>query len=71
MQNKDKHPDLNKKVHDARTPLNQISMQAELIKILIESNGSAEKLTEAAQKIIDNCQKCSHSLQQISEALRQ
>lgn len=57
---------LAKKIHDARRPLNNISMQAELIKMLVESNENAEEVEAAANKIVQYCQECSEQLQSIA-----
>ncbi|GAA80524.1 hypothetical protein DO88_02090 [Pseudoalteromonas sp. S3431] len=58
---------LNKLVHDARAPLNRISMNAELIKLVLENDMPKQKALEALDKIILNCQQCSESLQNITE----
>ena len=59
---------LNKLVHDARAPLNRISMNAELIKLVLENDMPVEKALAALDKIIVNCQACSDSLQLISDS---
>jgi len=59
---------LNKLVHDARAPLNRISMNAELIKLVLENDMPKDKALAALDKIIANCQACSDSLQLISES---
>ena len=59
---------LNKLVHDARAPLNRISMNAELIKLVLENDMLKEKALEALNKIISNCQQCSDSLQKIVDS---
>lgn len=59
---------LNKLVHDARAPLNRISMNAELIKLVLENDMPKEKALEALNKIISNCQQCSESLQKIVDS---
>ncbi len=56
-----------KLVHDARGPLNRISMHAELIKLVLENDMPKDKAFEALGKIIDSCQQCSDILQQISD----
>lgn len=66
---KDETKDINQLIHDARSPLNRISMQAELIKLVLENNMPIEKALEAAQKIIDACQDCSLSLEKIAKNL--
>lgn len=58
---------INKLVHDARSPLNRISMNAELIKLILENDMPKEKAIEAIDKIIKACQECSQTLQSISQ----
>jgi signal transduction histidine kinase len=60
---------LQQQVHDIRKPLNTISMQAELIKMLIESSDISPKVEAAANKIIQNSKDCSELLQQLYESL--
>ncbi len=59
---------INKLVHDARAPLNRISMNAELIKLVLENDMPKDKALTALDKIIANCQQCSDSLQKISDS---
>ena len=59
---------LNKLVHDARAPLNRLSMNAELIKLVLENDMPKEKALDALDKIINNCQQCSESLQKITDS---
>lgn len=54
-------------IHDARAPLNRISMNAELIKLVLENDMPKDKALAALDKIISNCQQCSDSLQTISD----
>ncbi|MDP2634381.1 MAG: histidine kinase dimerization/phospho-acceptor domain-containing protein [Pseudoalteromonas sp.] len=54
-------------VHDARAPLNRISMNAELIKLILENDMPKDKALLALDKIINNCQQCSEGLQKISD----
>ncbi|WP_394192726.1 histidine kinase dimerization/phospho-acceptor domain-containing protein [Pseudoalteromonas atlantica] len=54
-------------VHDARAPLNRISMNAELIKMILENDMPKDKALSALDKIINNCQQCSEDLQKISD----
>ncbi|MFT2090070.1 histidine kinase [Paraglaciecola sp. 2405UD69-4] len=58
---------LNKLVHDARSPLNRISMNAEMIKLVLENDMPMEKGLQALDKIINACQECSQTLQTISQ----
>ena len=55
-------------IHDARGPLNRISMNAELIKLVIENDMPKEKAVDALNKIITACQDCSLKLQMISDS---
>ncbi|GAC21318.1 hypothetical protein [Paraglaciecola arctica] len=57
---------VNKLVHDARSPLNRISMNAELIKLILENDMPKEKGIQAIDKIISACQECSNTLQILS-----
>lgn len=59
---------LNKLVHDARAPLNRISMNAELIKLVLENDMPKQKALDALDKIIANCQDCGESLQKITDS---
>ncbi|HCV02544.1 histidine kinase [Pseudoalteromonas sp. SSMSWG5] len=58
---------LRKLVHDARAPLNRISMNAELVKLVLENDMPKQKALDALDKIIANCQQCSEQLQLISD----
>lgn len=62
--------DINQLVHDTRGPLNRISMQAELIKMVLENDMPKEKAIAAVNKIITACQDCSKSLQDVTEFLQ-
>lgn len=58
--------ELAKLIHDARGPLNKISMNAELVKMLLQNDMPIEKALVALDKIIVSCQECSGHLQAIS-----
>ncbi|MEP1444985.1 MAG: histidine kinase [Paraglaciecola sp.] len=62
----DEDQSVNQLVHDARSPLNRISMNAELIKLILENDMPKEKGIEAIDKIINACQECSDTLQVLS-----
>ncbi|ARD44268.1 histidine kinase [Colwellia sp. PAMC 21821] len=62
-----KESDINQLIHDTRAPLNRISMQAELIKMVIENDMPKEKALAAVNKIIVACQDCSNSLQDVAD----
>jgi len=57
---------LDKQIHEMRKPLNGISMQAELIKMLAENSPENAKILVAAAKIIENAKACSSMLQDLS-----
>lgn len=54
---------LSQQIHDARKPLNRISMQAELIKLVLENDLDKAKAITAVEQIIQSCQDCSKQLQ--------
>ena len=62
-----KAAELAKQVHDIRKPLNRISMQAELIKLVLENNLPPQKAIEAVDKILQSCQDCSQLLENLSD----
>lgn len=65
-QNNGAEKNINELIHDARAPLNRISMQAEMIKLVLENNMPPEKALDAVNKIINSCQECSEFLEQIA-----
>ncbi|AZZ96490.1 histidine kinase [Pseudoalteromonas sp. R3] len=56
-------PDIATLIHDARKPLNHISMHAELIKILSQKPGSEAEIQQSADDIIKASKACSELLQ--------
>ena len=62
--------DINQLIHDTRAPLNRISMQAELIKMVLENDMPKENALVAVNKIIIACQDCSMSLQDVTEFIQ-
>ncbi|QPG06740.1 hypothetical protein IT774_06260 [Salinimonas marina] len=58
-----------KQVHDARKPLNRISMQAELIKMALDGDVPPERAKQALDKIITSTKDCSEALTEMMEAL--
>ena len=62
-----------KQLHDIRKPLNTISMQAELIRMLSEKLASqgndTERLDASALKIIASAKDCSQQLQDLFEEI--
>ncbi|MGQ8364920.1 histidine kinase [Glaciecola sp. 1036] len=59
--------EVSKQVHDLRKPMNGISMQAELIKMLVAGNPIEKDIVEAADKIIQHSKDCSNGLQSLFE----
>ncbi|MGI5308295.1 hypothetical protein [Rheinheimera sp. WS51] len=59
--------ELAKLIHDVRKPLNRISMQAELIKLVLENDLAKDKAITAVEQIIQSCQDCSDKLQLFTE----
>jgi len=53
---------LEKLVHDVRNPLNSISVNAELAKVLLNHPGSSEQVLNALDTIIRECKKCNEVL---------
>ncbi|MCB4435835.1 hypothetical protein LHL20_06190 [Alteromonas sp. McT4-15] len=56
-------------VHDARKPLNRISMQAELVKMALNGEVPPEKALAALDKIISSAKDCSHTLAELTSAM--
>lgn len=59
-------PDANTLIHDARNRLNRISMQAELAKMLIETNASSDATIAALDKILHATDECGQILTDMS-----
>ncbi|MDY6978024.1 MAG: hypothetical protein SVW51_17790 [Pseudomonadota bacterium] len=56
-------------VHDARKPLNRISMQAELVKMALNGDVAPEKALAALDKIISSAKDCSETLSEMTSEL--
>jgi signal transduction histidine kinase len=56
-------------VHDARKPLNRISMQAELVKMALNGDVPPQKALVALDKIISSAKDCSHTLAELTSAM--
>lgn len=67
--NKDELSDIAKWVHDARKPLNRISMQAEMVKMALNGDIPIEKAMVALEKIIHSTKDCSQTLTQMMDAM--
>ena len=60
----------NSLIHDVRNPLNRISMQAEMVKLVLENDMPKEKALAALDKILVACQDGSAALQKLAEHSR-
>lgn len=58
-------------VHDARKPLNRISMQAELVKMALNGDVPADKALLALDKIIVSAKDCSAKLTEMTTTMSQ
>ncbi|MFT4941252.1 MAG: signal transduction histidine kinase [Paraglaciecola sp.] len=58
---------INTLIHDVRNPLNRISMQAEMVKLVLEQDMPKEKALAAVDKILVACQDSSAALQVLAE----
>ncbi|MCP8900090.1 histidine kinase [Gilvimarinus xylanilyticus] len=56
-------------IHDARNPLNNISVNAELGKLALQSNSDIERSVAALDVILQECQRCSQTLQELADTL--
>ncbi|MEW9796565.1 hypothetical protein [Alteromonas sp. CYL-A6] len=65
----DEQRELARFVHDARKPLNRISMQAELVKMALNDDIPREKANDALDKIISATKDCSETLADLVTAL--
>jgi signal transduction histidine kinase len=52
-------------VHDARGPLNTISVNAEVARLLLQKSAPPEGILTALQNILRECQRCNDILQLI------
>ncbi|WP_340680698.1 histidine kinase dimerization/phospho-acceptor domain-containing protein [Paraglaciecola sp.] len=50
--------EFNQFIHNVRNPLNSITLHAELGKMLIEDQGSAEQIKNAFSVILQQCKSC-------------
>ena len=52
-------------VHDARGPLNTISVNAEVARLLLQKSAPPDGILTALQNILRECQRCNDILQMI------
>ena len=55
-------------LHDARGPLNTISVNAELAKLLAQKSGAGEPIVNALNIILAECQRCNVILYEFGAA---
>ncbi|MEY4641985.1 MAG: hypothetical protein RLZZ227_1979 [Pseudomonadota bacterium] len=60
------HNRVDQLLHDARGPLNTISVNAEVAKLLVQKSAPNESILAAMQNILRECQRCNDILQQIA-----
>lgn len=53
-------------IHDLRNPLNTISVNAELARLQLQKSQDPEAVMQCLNKIINECQKCSQVLTDVS-----
>ncbi|UTF59767.1 histidine kinase [Gilvimarinus sp. DA14] len=58
-----------KLIHDARNPLNNISVHAELSKLALQTSADIDKAVASLDVILTECQRCSATLQQLADEL--
>ena len=60
-----KDTDLDKFVHNIRNPLNSITLNAELGKVLIDGQVSPEKIKQVVSTILQQCKNCDDILSEL------
>jgi len=60
--------DINSVIHEIRNPLNAIAMNAELARLIIETQGDPIKAMNALDAILRSCNICSERLQDLKNA---
>ena len=63
--------DINTAIHDIRNPLNTIAMNAELARLIIETNADPVKSINAIDAILRSCKLCSDRLQDLKKTVEQ
>lgn len=61
--------DINTAIHEIRNPLNTIAMNAELARLIIETNADPVKAINAIDAILRSCKLCSDRLQDLKKAV--
>lgn len=56
-----------KLIHDVRNPLNNISVNAELGKLILTRTGDIDKAKDIFTTILEECRKCSDKLEELKE----
>lgn len=61
--------DINTAIHDIRNPLNTIAMNAELARLIIETQSDPVKAINALDAILRSCKVCSDRLQDLKKSI--
>lgn len=61
--------DINTAIHEIRNPLNTIAMNAELAKLIIETQSDPAKAITALDAILRSCSLCSDRLQNLKKTI--
>ena len=56
---------VNECIHDIRNPLNTISVNAELGRLVLQQGMDTQKAIDAFNKIVDECQVCAEAINQL------
>jgi len=62
--------ELNKIIHDLRNPLNNISINAELAKLLVEQGGEKQRIIAAIEQIMLQCVSCSSGIDDLKSYIK-
>lgn len=65
------HSKTDQLIHDVRGPLNTISINAELAKLLAQKSGAADSISSALDVILRECQRCNGILQEFGRSEQQ
>ncbi len=61
--------DVSRLIHDIRNPLNTISVNAELGKLVLSRQGDLQQATSAFDMILSECRRCSEQLERLKTFL--
>lgn len=61
--------DINKIIHDIRNPLNNIAINAELAKLLVEQGGDKQRIIGSIEQIMQQCKNCALSIDNLKRVM--